>query len=51
VRVALVGQRRDLVRLVLRDGLVMALGGTAIGAFTGMGWLVVYSFRSRHAAV
>jgi predicted permease len=36
LRVALGAQRRDVLRLVLRDGFVMALGGTAIGAFVGM---------------
>lgn len=45
VRVALGAQRRDLLRLVFRDGLVMALGGTAIGAFAGMwGGFVVYEW-------
>ena len=36
VRVALGADRRELMRLVLRDGVVMALGGTAIGALFGM---------------
>jgi ABC-type antimicrobial peptide transport system permease subunit len=33
VRVALGASRRNVVRLVLHDSLVMALGGTAAGAF------------------
>ena len=36
VRVALGAQRKHVMRLVLRDGLVMALGGTGIGAGIGM---------------
>ncbi|MFI5243996.1 MAG: FtsX-like permease family protein [Gemmatimonadales bacterium] len=36
VRVALGAQRQDVLRLVIRDGVVMALGGTAIGAIFGM---------------
>ena len=29
-------RRREVMRLVMRDGVVMALGGTAIGAIFGM---------------
>jgi putative ABC transport system permease protein len=36
VRVALGADRKDVMRLVMRDGVVMALGGTAIGAMFGM---------------
>jgi putative ABC transport system permease protein len=36
VRVALGADRPSMMRLVMRDGVVMALGGTAIGAFFGM---------------
>jgi ABC-type antimicrobial peptide transport system permease subunit len=36
LRVALGAQRTNLVRLVFRESLVMALGGTAIGAFAGL---------------
>jgi predicted permease len=36
VRVALGADRNDVIGLVLRDGVVMALGGTAIGAVFGM---------------
>ncbi len=36
VRVALGANRNDMMRLVMKDGLVLALGGTAIGAFLGM---------------
>jgi ABC-type lipoprotein release transport system permease subunit len=36
VRVALGARRPHVIRLVLRDGLVMALGGTAVGAAIGM---------------
>ncbi len=36
VRVALGANRNDVMKLVLSDGLVMALGGTAIGAIFGM---------------
>lgn len=36
VRVALGADRREVMRLVLRDGAVMALSGTAIGAIFGM---------------
>ena len=36
VRVALGADRRDVMRLVMRDGVVMELGGTAIGAIFGM---------------
>lgn len=36
VRVALGAVPRDLQRLVLRDGAIMILGGTAAGAFLGM---------------
>lgn len=36
VRVALGARRRHMIHLVMRDGLVMALGGTAIGAGVGM---------------
>lgn len=36
VRVALGADRKDVMRLVMRDGVVMALGGTAIGAIFGM---------------
>jgi putative ABC transport system permease protein len=43
LRIALGAQRVHIARLVLRDGLVMALGGTALGAGIGM-WaaFVVY---------
>jgi predicted permease len=45
VRVALGAGRRDLMRLVLSDGLVMALGGTAVGAIFGMwGGFLLESF-------
>jgi putative ABC transport system permease protein len=36
VRVALGAQRRDLLRAVLRDGLVMTLAGTGLGAFVAL---------------
>jgi predicted permease len=36
VRVALGADRREVMKLVMRDGVVMALGGTAIGALFGM---------------
>jgi hypothetical protein len=36
LRVALGAQRIHVLRLVFRDSLVMALGGTAIGAFVGL---------------
>ncbi|HLA89760.1 MAG TPA: FtsX-like permease family protein [Gemmatimonadaceae bacterium] len=36
VRIALGARRSDILRLVLRDGLELALGGTALGAFGGM---------------
>ncbi|HKS06177.1 MAG TPA: ABC transporter permease [Gemmatimonadaceae bacterium] len=36
VRVALGARRPNLLRLVFRDGLVMALGGTGLGAALGM---------------
>ena len=36
VRVALGANRTNILRLVLRDGLVMALGGTAIGGLIGL---------------
>jgi putative ABC transport system permease protein len=36
VRVALGANRNDVVRLVMRDGLIMALGGTAVGACLGV---------------
>ena len=36
VRIALGAQRGDLIRLVLREGAVMILAGTAIGAFGAM---------------
>ena len=36
VRIALGAQREDMLRLVLHDGLVMALAGTGIGAFAAM---------------
>jgi putative ABC transport system permease protein len=36
VRIALGAQRTDVVRLVLRDAMIMALAGTAIGAGFGM---------------
>ncbi|HYV99025.1 MAG TPA: FtsX-like permease family protein, partial [Gemmatimonadaceae bacterium] len=46
LRVALGAQRRNVLGIVIHDGLVMSLGGTAIGAFIGMyaafgvyGWL------------
>ena len=36
LRVALGAQKANLLRLVFRDSFVMALGGTAIGAFVGL---------------
>jgi hypothetical protein len=36
VRVALGASGRDMMQLVMADGVVMALGGTAIGALVGM---------------
>jgi ABC-type antimicrobial peptide transport system permease subunit len=36
IRVALGARRRSIISLVVRDGAVMTLGGTAIGAFVGM---------------
>jgi predicted permease len=36
VRLALGADRNDVIGLVMRDGVVMALGGTAIGALFGM---------------
>jgi hypothetical protein len=36
VRIALGAQSADVLRLVLRDGIELALGGTAIGAIGGM---------------
>lgn len=36
MRIALGAQARDVVRLVLRDALVLVLGGTAVGGFVAM---------------
>jgi putative ABC transport system permease protein len=36
MRIALGAQGRDVIRLVLRDALVLVLGGTAAGAFVAM---------------
>jgi ABC-type antimicrobial peptide transport system permease subunit len=36
VRIALGARTEDVLRLVLRDGLELALGGTAVGALVGM---------------
>jgi putative ABC transport system permease protein len=36
IRIALGARRSSIVSLVMRDGAVMALGGTAVGAFVGM---------------
>jgi ABC-type antimicrobial peptide transport system permease subunit len=36
VRIAVGAERRDMLRLVLHDGLVMTLAGTALGGFVAL---------------